>query len=154
MRTETKVLVDLSSVLGSSEEDGVATLWCSEGELVQSQAFTTGSLDSLTSSSGESECGDAELLLEVDKSDIVGDGSDNDDGLLGGVGLAVCDLSGDLADAQGSSVASGHVQSLQDGLVEVAVRSAGEKAVELDLLKTCMSDVRFTVRERGTFQQC
>ena len=134
VRTETKVLVDLSSVLGSSEKNGVATLGCSKGELVQSQAFTTGSLDSLAGSSGEPECGDAELLLEVDKSDIVGDGSNNDNGLLGGVGLAVSDLSGDLADAQGSSVGSTLIQALQNCLVKVAVGPSGEESVELDLL--------------------
>jgi len=128
--TSTKVLVDLSCVLWSSEEDGVATLWCSESELVEGEALSTGSFNTLTSGSGESECSDAQLLLEVDESDIVGDGSNENNGVLGGVGLAVRDLSADSADTDGSAVGSGHIQSLEDDLVELAVRSSGEESVE------------------------
>jgi len=126
------VLVDLSCVLWSSEEDGVASFWCSKSEFVQRQAFSTGSLDSLLCSLCESEGSDRQFLLEVDQSCIVGDGSNDNDGLLGRVGFAVCHLSRDARYGYGWSVGSALKKSLQDDLVEAAVGSSSKEAVELD----------------------
>ena len=131
--TSTKVLVDLSCVLWSSEKNSVATLWCSESELVEGEALSTSSFDTLAGGAGESECSDAQLLLEVDESDIVGDGSNENNGVLGGVGLAVSNFSADSADADGSAVGSALIQTAQNNPVKFAVRSSGEEAVELDL---------------------
>lgn len=95
VRAETEMLVCLSGVFWSSEENGVGTLWRTQSELIESQALATGSFNSLSSSAGESECGNRQLLLEVDQTNIIGDGADEDDGVLGWVGLAVCDLTSD-----------------------------------------------------------
>lgn len=150
VRTETEVLIDLSGVLGSSEKDGVAALGCSEGELVEGEALAAGSLDALAGGAGEAESGDAQLLLQVDQTDIVGDGADDDDGVLGRVGLAVGNLTADPRNADGSSVGAALVQSAEDGLVEFAVGSSSEEAVELDPVDSSMSILDRTLKEGKT----
>lgn len=127
----TEMLVDLSCVLWSSEEDGVASFWCSESEFIECQAFSTSSLDSLLCSLCESESSDRQFLLEVDQSCIVGDCSYDNDGLLGWVGFAVCHLARDAGYGYRWSVGSALKESLEDDLVEAAVGSSSEEAVEL-----------------------
>lgn len=128
---ESEVPVNLSGVLGSSEEDGVASLWCTERELVERQALSSCSLDPLLCRLCEPECGNRELLLQVDEPDIVRDGADDDDGVLAGVGFTVSDLARDARYADGWTVGLAHKKALEDDPVELAVCSAGEEAVEL-----------------------
>lgn len=76
-----EVLDGLTAVLGSTEDQGVASGRSTESELIQGDGLTTGSGNSGTSGGGESQSGDGGLG-ERQKSVVIGDGADNDDGAL------------------------------------------------------------------------
>lgn len=52
--SETEVLDSLAGVLGSSQQNNIASSGVSQSQLVQSQSLTTGLLDPGTGSGGES----------------------------------------------------------------------------------------------------
>jgi len=79
--SEAKVLDGLSGVLWSSEEEGVASGWGTESQLVQSQNFTTGSKDAGTGGSSETECSNAELG-NGQETVVIGDSANDDNGSL------------------------------------------------------------------------
>lgn len=81
MRTETEVSDSLSRVSWTSDEDGVLTLWSSQGQLVQGNSLTTSLDDSSLSTGSESQSGDSGLW-GLQQSDVISDGTDNNDGLL------------------------------------------------------------------------
>lgn len=56
-----KVLECLAGVLWSTKQNDVRTGWCTEGELVKSQAFSAGLDDTSTSCCGKTKSADAEL---------------------------------------------------------------------------------------------
>lgn len=72
----------LTGILLATEEEDVGTSGVSEGELVKSEAFTTGSEDTGTSSGGESEGSDRQLG-DIDKTGVIGDRGDSGNGLSG-----------------------------------------------------------------------
>jgi len=61
MRSEAEVLDSLSSILGPSEQESVASGRGSQCQLIQSQSFSTCSKNARTSSCGEPEGSNAEL---------------------------------------------------------------------------------------------
>lgn len=79
--SKTEVLDGLTSVLWSSQEKGVASGWCSEGQLIQGQDLTSSSDNARSSSRGEAESSNAEFG-DGQKTVVVSDGADNDDGLV------------------------------------------------------------------------
>lgn len=97
--TETEVLDGLAGVLGSTEEDGVGSSRRAEGELVEGEALTTSGQNASAGASSEPQSGDGELG-HFQHSSVIGDGSDNDNGLAlvrfaGLVGSSVGDDAGD-----------------------------------------------------------
>lgn len=119
------MLDGLTGVLGSSEENNVSTSWCTECQLIESQAFTAGLLDSSPGSRCESECDDGQLWYGLESA-VICDSANNCDGLSGV--FLLCALGGGLADDSGDgdwwSVYSRHKQSLEDDLVEVGIGSS------------------------------
>jgi len=128
-----EVLDSLSGVLWSSQQNNIATSWGSQGQLIESQAFTTGLLNPGSSCGCESECGDRELGDDL-KSVVVCDGTDDCDGLalVGLLGGLSADFAVDAGDGHGWSIYSRHKQSLEDDLVEVGIGSSSKESVELD----------------------
>lgn len=130
----TKVSYRFSSILGSSEENSVATLGRSKSELVQGQTLSTSSDDALSSSLGESQGGNGELG-EFLNSDVIGDGSNDDDGLgwrrTSWDTTAVLGEVDQSRDRDGGLVDLAHEQSSEDDLVESRVGSSSQESVEL-----------------------
>src|SRR5277367_3430148 len=58
---DTEMFDSLPGVSLSSQQNGVCALWCPQSQLIQSDDFTTGLLDPLTRSLGDSQSGDAQL---------------------------------------------------------------------------------------------
>jgi len=89
-----EMLDGLSGVLRSSKEESVASSRGSQRKLVQSQSLTSSSKDARTSSGSESESSHAELR-NGQETVVIGDGTDNDDGLVVRLLGGVPDNSGD-----------------------------------------------------------
>lgn len=132
--TEAKVPDGLPGILGTTEQDSVGSLGRSEGKLVEQQSLTTGGLDPLLGSLGESEGSDGELG-QRGQSVVIGDGTNNNDGLgcLGALGntAAVLGEVDQTRDRDGGSVDLAHKQSAEDDLVEARVGSSSQESVEL-----------------------
>jgi len=99
-----EVLDGLTSVLWSSEEKRVASRWGSQGQLIQSQGLSSGGKDARTSGSGEAESSHAELG-DGQETVVIGDGANDDDGLVVRLLGGVRDKAGD---GDGRSVDAGH----------------------------------------------
>jgi hypothetical protein len=111
---ETEVLDSLSSVLGSSEEECVASSRSSQCQLIQSQSLSTSSEDARTSSCSEAKCGNAELG-NSQKTVVVGDSANNNDGLIIGLLRSVGNNS---RNRDRRSVDTGHEKATKNNLVE------------------------------------
>jgi len=79
--SKTEMLESFSGVLWSSEEESVASGWCSESQLIQCQYFSTSGKDAGTSGCSESESSDAELGYRK-KTVVIGNCTNNHDGSL------------------------------------------------------------------------
>lgn len=112
--THAEVLNSLTSVLRSTEEEGVASGRSAESKLIQGEDLTTGGQDAGAGSGGEAEGGDAQLG-DGQETVVVGDGADDDDGLV--VGL-LGDVGDDPGERHGGPVDAGHEEAAEDDLVE------------------------------------
>ena len=110
----------LSGVLWSSEEQGVASGGSAESQLIQSQGLTSSSNDAGTSSSSESESGNAELG-DGQETVVIGDGTDDTTVRLSVLARLV---SNNARDGDGWSVDAGHEEAAENDLVEGRVGSA------------------------------
>jgi len=126
--TEAEVLESLASVLGATEKEGVGTGGLLKGELVEGDGLATGSLDASTGSGGEAE-GSNRDLGDGQETVVIGDGTDNNDGLLL---VAVLEVGGNARERDGGTVDAGHEQPAEHDLVEGRVSAAGKEAVKLD----------------------
>lgn len=108
------MLDGLSGVLGTSEEEGVASSRSTESQLIESQDLSTSSDDARTSSSSEAESRNAELG-DGQQTVVIGNGANNYDGLV--VGL-LGGVRNDSGDRDRGSVDAGHKQAAEDDLVE------------------------------------
>ena len=136
VRAKAEVLDGLTGVLLATDEDGVRAGRGAGSELVERDALTASRLDAGTRSVGESQRSNRELG-ELKNSVVVGDGANNNNGLGGlrGRSSNTALRLGQVDDARDRNrglVDLGHVKAAENGLVESAVRSAGEEAVELD----------------------
>jgi hypothetical protein len=120
MGTKAEVLYSLSSVLGSSKQEGVASCRGSQGQLIQSQSLSTCSEDARTSGCGETESGHTELG-NSQETVVIGDSANNDNGLVVGLFGGVRNNSGDR---DRRSVDAGHEKSAEHDLVEGRLGSA------------------------------
>lgn len=118
MRTETKVLDSLSGVSWASDDDGVLTLGGSHGQLVQGDGFTSVLNDSGSGRAGESQGGNGGLG-EVQQSDVIGNGTNNNHGLVSSTLLA--QHTADSVKRHWRSVDLGQEQRLQDDLVKWSI---------------------------------
>lgn len=112
--SKAEVLNSLSGVLGSSEEEGVASGRSSQGQLIQSQCLSTCSEDTRTSRRSESKGGNTELG-NSQEAVVIGDCTNNDNGLVVGLLGGVRNNSGDR---DWRSVDTGHEESAENDLVE------------------------------------
>lgn len=111
--TEAEVLEGLTG-LWSTEEEGVASGWGAESELIQGEDLTTGSQDTGASGGGEAKGSDGELW-DSQETVVVGDGTNDDNGLV--VGL-LGDVGCDSGEGHRWPVDAGHKQAAEDDLVE------------------------------------
>lgn len=111
---KTEVLNSLTRVLWSSEEEGVASGWCSQGQLIQSKDLSTSGQDTSASSGGEAESSNAELW-DGQKTVVIGNSSNDNDGLV--VGL-LRRVSNDSGERHRWPVDLRHEQAAEDDLVE------------------------------------
>lgn len=111
----TEVLGGLPGVPLATEQDGVGTSGRTERELVEGDSLTTGLEDALLRGLGEAEGSDGQLG-DLDETDVIGDGANNNDGL----GLTVGGGSGLLEDAgerNRGAVGLGEEEAVEDGLM-------------------------------------
>lgn len=122
--TEAEVLDGLASVLGATEKEGVGTSGLLESELVEGDGLATGSLDASTGSGGEAE-GSNRDLGDGQETVVIGDGTDNNDGLL----LVALEVGDNARDGHGGTVDAGHEQPAEHDLVEGRVSAAWARAL-------------------------
>ena len=75
------MLDSLSGVLGSTEEDGVGSGGGLEGELIKGEDLSSGLQDTGVGSAGDAEGSNGDLG-DIKKTNIIGDGSDNNGDLV------------------------------------------------------------------------
>ena len=121
MRTEAEVSDSLSGVSWASEDNSVLTGWGSQSQLVQGDGLTTSFDDSSLGALSESQSSDADLW-SLQQSEVVGDGTNNNDDLVGSVLLLQGSV--DSGKRHWRSVDLGEEQRSQDDLVELGVRAA------------------------------
>lgn len=120
VRTHAEVLNSLTGVLGSTEEEGVASGRGAESKLIKGEDLTTGSQDASASGGGEAEGSDAELG-DGQETVVIGDGADDDDGLVVGLLRHVGD---DAGERHWGPVDAGHEEAAEDDLVEGRLSAA------------------------------
>lgn len=118
MRTHTEVSDSFSGVSWTSDDQGVLTLWSSNSQLIQSDGFTTSLQDLSLGTSSESQSSNGGLW-EFKDSGVIGNGTNNNDGLLSSTFLL--QGSSDSGNRNWWSVDLGQEQRLQDDLVEWSI---------------------------------
>jgi hypothetical protein len=124
MGTHTEVLNGLTRVLGTTDKDSVSTSRGTESQLIQGQNLTTSLQDTSLGSLGEVKGSNRELG-EVQKTRIIGNGTDNNNSLTF---LVVLD---NTRDSDGRTVDARHKETLQDNLVEVGISTTSKETVKL-----------------------
>lgn len=117
VRAHAEMFDGFSSVFGTTEQEGVGSSGGTKSELVQGENFTTGLFDASTGGSSETEGGNREFG-DGQHAVVVGDSSDNDDGLSL---LFLIHVGNDARQADGRSVRAGHEKASEDNLVEVGI---------------------------------
>jgi hypothetical protein len=108
-----EVLESLTGVLGSTEQEGVASSGSTQSQLIQSQALTASGNDASTSGGGESHGSDCDLG-DLEQTVVISDGTDNDNNLI--LLVIADDLALDAGEGNGRSVDAGHKQATQNDL--------------------------------------
>mmetsp|Transcript_34124 Transcript_34124/g.61531 ORF Transcript_34124/g.61531 Transcript_34124/m.61531 type:complete len:257 (+) Transcript_34124:647-1417(+) len=126
-RSGSEVLNGLTMALRTTEKDAVLASRALEGKHVEGKALTASLGDTGTGILGEAQGTDTKLR-DLEETNIVGDGTNNDGELL----LLALHEGSKLGEGEGGPVGLGHKKALEDNLVKVAVRASHEKAVELD----------------------
>lgn len=120
MGTEAEVLNGLTGVLGATEKEGVGASGLLESELVEGQDLAAGSGDPGTGGGGDAEGGNLDLG-DAEEAVVIGNGADNDDGLLL---VAVLEVGRNAGQRDGGAVDAAHEQAAQDHLVEGSIGAA------------------------------
>lgn len=146
VRAHAEVLDGFASVLRSTEQESVRSSGGTESELVESKDLTTGLLNTGTGGSGETKGGNRELG-DSQHAVVVGDGSNNDNGLSL---LFLSHVGDDARQADGRSVCAGHEKASEDDLVEVGIGTTCKRKI---MLTSCLSssDVPFSFCLFGYF---
>lgn len=114
MGTEAEVLDGLTGVLGAAQQQGVGTSGLLKSQLVQGDGLATSGKDASAGGGGEAQSGDGHLG-DLEQTDVVGDGADDNDSLLV---VAVLQVGLDAGQGDRGPVDAGHKQTAQDNLVE------------------------------------
>lgn len=114
MGTEAEVLDGLTVVLGATQEQGVGTGGFLQGELVEGQGAAASGQDARAGGGGEAQSGDLDLG-DLEQAVVIGDGADNNDGLLV---VAILQVGLDTGQRDGRAVDARGKQAAQDNLVE------------------------------------
>lgn len=128
MRTEAKVTNGLAVGARTTDQKSVLTLGGTASELIKSKDLTASLEDAGTGTLGDTESSDRDLG-DLEQANIVGDGANNDDGLLVSTGLSSGLLKGAQADR--GAVSLGEEEALENDPVETGVGAASEEAIEL-----------------------
>lgn len=125
MRAEAKVFHSLSGVLGSPQQHGIGTSGRSHCQLVQGQALSSGSQDPGPRGSGEPERCDGNFG-DGEETVVIGDGTDDDDGLAGALlgGLLGGGGANNAGNGHRGAVDLGHIKAAEDNGVEFGVGTA------------------------------
>jgi hypothetical protein len=124
--THAEVLDGLTGVLGTAEQQGVATGRSAQGELVQGEGLTTGGQDASAGSGGEAESSNAQLG-DLKETVVIGDGANNNNGLA----LLTLGLANNARDRDRGAVDTRHKEASEDDLVEGRLGTTSQEAVEL-----------------------
>jgi hypothetical protein len=142
MWAKAEMLDSLAGVLWSTEEEGVASSWRSQGQLIQGEDLTTGSQDTGAGSGGEAEGSNAEFW-DSQKAVVVSHGSNHNDSLV--VGLLGC-VGDNSREGNGWPVDAGHKQTAENDLVEGRLGAAYIDHVSQILLDTINTNVTYGPR--------
>merc|ERR1719281_657272 len=123
-----EMLDSLTGLARSLKEQSVLASWGSQSQLVKSDNFSSSFQDSLASLLGDSEGTDGHLW-DLEDSDVIGDGSNNDSDLVSISGLF--HVANQTGDGERGTVDLAHEEPLQDDLVELGLGSSGQEPVEL-----------------------
>lgn len=117
--TEAEVLDSLTGVLGATQQQGVGAGGPLEGELIEGLGRATSSQDASAGGGGEAQGSDVHLG-DLEQAGVIGDGADDDNGLL----LVMLEVGVDAREGDGRAVHAGHEQTAQDDLVEGSIGTA------------------------------
>lgn len=118
--THAKVLHGLAGILGATEQQSVGTSGSTKSELIESQDFTTSLLNAGASGGSEAESSDRQLG-DGQKAVVVGNGSNNNNGLSL---LGLVHVGDDARQRNRRAVNAGHEKAAQNNLVEVGIGTA------------------------------
>ena len=127
----------------TSQQDGVLSLGGFLGQLIESQASSTGGGDSSSGGSGESQSADVHFW-DDDQSLVIEDVTDKDHGFsgVGGLGQFHKSRDGDWISSHVSLV-----KSLVDNCIEFGISSSGQETVKFDqqtvvqIVSLCLSEM-------------
>lgn len=120
MGPKAEVLHCLSGILRSTEEKGVRSSRCPQGELVQSQRLTASLLDSGPSSSGKTKSSDGQFR-DRKKAVVIRNRTDDDNGFAL---LRLSDVRGNTRQGNGRAIDSRHKEAPENDFVEIGLRAA------------------------------
>lgn len=115
------MLDGLPSILAPPQQQTPGPLGASHRQLINRQTLPPGLQNPSAGSGGEAQRGHGELG-HGEQARVVGDGADDDEGARG-VGC-VGGVAGEFGEGEGRAVDPGHVETVQEDPVEVAVRAA------------------------------
>lgn len=116
---EAEMLNSLTSALGSTQDQGVASGRGTKSKLIQSDGLAAGS-DNTSAGSGSEAQSSYGKLGEGEKAVVIGDGADYDHGAL----LLLVDVGDNARERHRWAVHLRHKQASEDNLVERSVGTA------------------------------
>jgi len=123
------MLDSLTGLARSLKKQSVLASWSSESQLIKSDNFTSSFQDSLTGLLSDSEGTDGHLG-DVEDSDVIGDGSNNDSNLVSISSLL--HVTSQAGDGVRRAVDLAHEQPSENDLVELGLGPSGQEPVQLD----------------------
>ena len=127
MRPEPEMLHRLPRILRSPQQQRITPRGRPERQLIERQALPARLFDPRPRRGGEVQRRDGEVLGHREQTGIIGDGADDDDGLVGRGHLfarAAGGEHGEAGEGERGPVRAGHEEPAEDDFVEVRVGSA------------------------------
>lgn len=129
MGAETEVTVSFTSMLLTTQEDGVASSGSTESKLIKSQNFTTSLQDASTSRLGKTKGGNGKLG-DSQQTLIISNGSDDNGSFTLERSALTASKSSNLRNRDRRAVGLGLKKTLQNCLVETRIRTTGQESVQ------------------------